>query len=260
MSTPGESQPGARQAALGTRSALLCSDIHLSNDDPELTDRFLGWLERESIRLKPESIIILGDCFDAWIGDDLLDTAGPNTCETRLVTCLQQLAQRGHALYIMHGNRDFLLDNQFANACAATLLRDPCVLSIDSGLKILLTHGDQLCTADTDYQAFRRQLRTGPWQTDFLSKPLSQRQEIARDLRMQSEHEKSVKSMAIMDITDADAAFLTDQLGADLLLHGHTHRPGRSVMSNGKLRWVLPDWTPPHSGGLWVDAAGIQAV
>jgi len=79
-------------------------------------------------------------------------------------------------------------------------------------------------------------------------------------LRMQSEHEKSVKSMAIMDVTDADAAFLTDQLGADLLLHGHTHRPGRSVMSNGKLRWVLPDWAPPHGGGLWVDAAGIQAV
>jgi len=260
MGSVGESQPGGKQGALGTRSALLCSDIHLSNDDRPLTERFLGWLESESARREPESIIILGDCFDAWVGDDVLDSASPTSCEVQLVTCLERLSHRGHGLYLMHGNRDFLLGNQFAKVCAVTLLRDPCVLSIESGLRIVLTHGDQLCTADTDYQALRRQLRSSAWQTEFLGKPLAQRQAIANDLRMQSEQEKSSKSMAIMDITDADAAFLTDQLGADLLLHGHTHRPGHSLMSNGKSRWVLPDWTPPHSGGLWVDATGIQPV
>jgi UDP-2,3-diacylglucosamine hydrolase len=166
----------------------------------------------------------------------------------------------------MHGNRDFLIGEQFAKQCNAQLLADPCVLTMSSGATIALTHGDQLCTQDSDYQGFRQQVRAPSWQHDFLAKPLNERLEVAHHLRAQSELEKKTKSMEIMDISPQEAETLAEQLAVDVLLHGHTHRPGVSPMSNGRKRWVLPDWEINASGalhrggGLLINQNGIEVI
>ncbi len=258
-------QDGWAAATLHLKSALLCSDVHLSDDTPALTQAFTAWLSRQAQQTQPEVILILGDLFDAWVGDDVLHAAASPMVKS-VMDCLAAIRAQGIAVGLMHGNRDFLLGELFARQCGAQLLQDPCVLAINGGMKIALTHGDALCTQDTDYQQFRQQVRSAVWQREFLSQPLAQRLMVAKQLREKSEIEKGTKSMAIMDVTLADAELLADRLKADLLLHGHTHRPGCSAMPRGKLRWVLSDWevdahgAVARGGGLWADAQGVRPV
>jgi len=252
-------------ATWASHSVLLCSDIHLSDDNPALTKAFCAWVEESSQRISPESLLILGDLFDAWIGDDVL-VSNQSQCAQTIASLLELQALKGIRIGLMHGNRDFLIGEQFAQQCNAQLLSDPCVLTMSSRLTVALTHGDQLCTQDLDYQTFRKQVRAANWQSDFLAKPLAQRLEIAHHLRAQSELEKKSKSMEIMDITPQEAEVLAEQLAADVVLHGHTHRPGLSPMSNGRKRWVLPDWEVNASGelarggGLLIGQRGIEVV
>lgn len=249
------------------RSALLVSDIHLSQDQPALAKAFLAWLTQHTIqtKVKPESLFILGDLVDAWVGDDQLSNQPSLSIEAQLCDALHAIYQSGIRTYFLHGNRDFLIGAQFAAATGIQLLTDPTVIKVQQQ-RIALTHGDQLCTRDTAYQAFRQEVRNPTWQAAFLAKPLKERLQIARQLRSQSELEKSGKAMAIMDITQEDADQLAEQLQVDVLIHGHTHRPGHYPLQHGKKRWVLPDWeTDPHGalvrgGGLWVDAQGIRAI
>ena len=258
-------QDGWAAATLHLKSALLCSDVHLSDHTPALTQAFTTWLSSQVQQSQPQGVLILGDLFDAWVGDDVLRAAA-SPMVTSVVDCLAAISARGIRLGLMHGNRDFLLGESFARQCGAQLLQDPCVLAIDGGMKIALTHGDGLCTQDIDYQRFRQQVRSTAWQKEFLSQPLAQRLAVAKSLREKSEIEKGAKSMEIMDVTLADAELLVDRVHADLLLHGHTHRPGCSAMPNGKLRWVLTDWEVDargavmRGGGLWVDATGVQPI
>lgn len=258
-------QDGWAAATLHLKSALLCSDVHLSDHNPALTQTFTNWLSRQAQQTQPEGLLILGDLFDAWVGDDVLRTAASPMVKS-VMDCLAAISAQGILLGLMHGNRDFLLGKFFASQCGAKLLQDPCVLAIDGGMMIALTHGDALCTQDTDYQRFRQQVRDAAWQKEFLAQPLSQRLAVAKSLRANSEIEKGGKSMDIMDVTLADAESLADRLNADLLLHGHTHRPGCSAMPHGKLRWVLPDWEVDahgaliRGGGLWADAKGVRPV
>ena len=256
----------AHPAATWTSHAvLLCSDIHLSDANPALTEAFCAWIERSSQRISPESLLVLGDLFDAWVGDDVL-VSHQSECAQTIANLFELQALKGIRIGLMHGNRDFLIGQQFAKQCNAQLLSDPCVLTVSSGLTVALTHGDQLCTQDSDYQAFRQQVRAARWQDDFLAKPLKQRLEVAHHLRAQSELEKKTKSMEIMDITPAEAERLAEQLAADVVLHGHTHRPGLSPMSNGRKRWVLPDWEVnaagelQRGGGLLIDPKGIEVI
>lgn len=257
--------------ALPIRSALLVSDIHLSHDQPELAQAFFYWLAQHTVHAptRPESLFILGDLVDAWVGDDQLTHAGDGTIEDILCRHLQSIRESGIVTYFLHGNRDFLIGPAFAKAAGVTLLSDPTLIEVTKSnqpFRIALTHGDQLCTQDTEYQNFRQQVREPQWQAAFLAKPLHDRLQIARDLRAQSEREKSGKSMAIMDITPEEAVALTDTLNVDALIHGHTHRPGHHQMRNGKTRWVLPDWEVDQAGalirggGLWVDSQGICSV
>jgi UDP-2,3-diacylglucosamine hydrolase len=253
------------------RSALLVSDIHLNQDTPALTNQFLDWLTRHTTSTnldshnRPDSLFILGDLLDAWVGDDYLAACPQDAVSQQLVSALKSIADTGVAVYLMHGNRDFLIGQQFASASDTRIINDPTVLDTGSQ-RIAITHGDQLCTQDKDYQTFRLQVRDPGWQSAFLAKSLDSRLAIAQALRSQSETEKSNKSMAIMDITPDDAVMLTDQLLADALIHGHTHRPGCTIMANQKPRWVLPDWEIDHKGklirggGLWINSQGIQAV
>lgn len=148
----------------------------------------------------------------------------------------------------MHGNRDFLMGRGFFEAAGAVHLPDPCVIDLDGG-KTLLTHGDMLCTADAEYQAFRRQVRAESWQSDFLMQPLPVRKAVISGLRKQSEEKKQEKSLAIMDVDPHAVDALFRQYDCSRMIHGHTHRPGShfiTVDSRPCQRWVLGDW---HEGG-----------
>jgi UDP-2,3-diacylglucosamine hydrolase len=254
--------------SLSCRSALLCSDVHLSDDTPLLADAFLAWLRQHCLldTGQPQWLLILGDLFDAWIGDDRLSSEDSRGIGERVAIDLAAISQRGVRIGLMHGNRDFLLAQDFARKAHAELLDDPTLLLIEQGSRIVITHGDLLCTDDIAYQRFRTEVRTPAWQEAFLARPLAERDAAARQMRADSTAEKSGKTMAIMDVNQNAANDLIREMNADVLLHGHTHRPGRHTLACGQARWVLPDWQTDASGslirggGLWVDASGVRVL
>ena len=261
----GRALPKSHQT-ITARSALLFSDVHLSEADPGLRQALIKWLHRHCIssHQRPEQLLILGDLFDAWVGDDQQQHPQAGASARAISEALCEIRSKGVSIRFMAGNRDFLLGEAFLKPFDGQLMSDPSLLVIDEGMTIAISHGDQLCTLDTDYQQFRAQVRTLEWQRDFLAQPLEKRLAIAQNIRAHSETEKSGKTMTIMDITPQAAVTLTDQLAADQLLHGHTHRPGQTTMPTGKLRWVLSDWEVDtqggvsRGGGLWVDRGGVS--
>ena len=217
---------------------LFISDLHLIQDRPQANERFFNFLEREAAGA--DALYILGDFFEYWIGDD--DLADPFNAV--IAGLLRELTRGGTALYLMHGNRDFLLGEGFCKATGGRLLDDPSVIEFGSE-KILLMHGDTLCTDDHDYQNWRRTARSAAWQKEFLSKSIPERREAVMGLREKSMEVVKAKPADIMDV-NADAvreAFARH--GVQRLIHGHTHRPGRHALTvDGRKceRWVLPDW------------------
>jgi UDP-2,3-diacylglucosamine hydrolase len=161
----------------------------------------------------------------------------------------------------MHGNRDFLVARGFAAETGAGLIDDPTKIDL-YGRATLLTHGDTLCTDDKAYQSFRAQVRDPAWQRAALSRPLAERVELAKGMRVQSEGAKRDKSMEIMDVSDAAVEHAFEESGCDVMIHGHTHRPGRHayhVAGRERIRWVLPDWYE-RGGYLEASPEGIRAV
>ncbi|WP_163557237.1 UDP-2,3-diacylglucosamine diphosphatase [Halomonas sp. NO4] len=242
-------------------STLLISDLHLHPGAPELTERFLDWLGHRA--RQAEALYILGDFFDAWIGDDLLDLGdadptGHAALARRVVTALRELSDSGTALYLMHGNRDFLLGERFARDAGATLLPDPSVMPL-GGAPVLLMHGDSLCTGDDTYQAFRTQARNPQWQRQILALPIPDRLALAHSLREQSGEATSNKADAIMDVTPAEVVHVMHAHGVAILIHGHTHRPavhGLEVDGQPARRLVLGDWQPDQGWEIEVDGNG----
>lgn len=233
---------------------LFISDLHLAAERPRTTARFLQFLREDTAHHR--ELVILGDLFEFWIGDDAAASAAP------VIDALAAGAARGRRLLLMHGNRDPLLGRDFAAATGGTLLADPIVVDV-AGTPTLLAHGDAWCTRDLAYQQFRAMIRQPQFQREFLSRPLDERVAFARSLRLQSESEKSTKAMDIMDVTpDAVVAALRDA-GVRRIIHGHTHRPASHVVVLGEElaeRWVLPDWdlddAEPRGGFLeFVDGA-----
>jgi UDP-2,3-diacylglucosamine hydrolase len=199
-------------------TALFISDLHLDAGDPEAIRRFTGFMQGEARRAR--ELYILGDLFEAWIGDDDDDA--------RLVPvldALRDLTRSGVRCAVMHGNRDFLIGERFCAATGCRLLGDYERIEV-SGEPLLLTHGDLLCTDDTRYQALRRQLRDPAWQRDFLSKPVAERRKIASDLRQMSATEIAAKDEYIMDVNPSTVERTMREFDVRRLLHGHTHRPG----------------------------------
>ena len=219
--------------------SLFISDLHLCESRPEITQEFIEFLSTTA--RQAESLYILGDLFEYWAGDDDIE----NIHHKVVINTLKTLAATGTNLYFMHGNRDFLISDDFSASTGTTLLADPTLLSL-YGKRILLSHGDQLCTDDTAYQTFRSQVRDPLWQQDFLSQPLSTRKAYIESLRQRSEQEKSTKSIEIMDVNTlaVDAMFrLYDY--PEIMIHGHTHRPDthlHHVDGHQCTRWVLGDW------------------
>lgn len=218
-------------------STLFISDLHLDPSRPAVTRAFLHFLEGKAA--SADALYILGDLFEVWIGDD--DDA---PLATDIQAALRALTTRGIPVYVLHGNRDFLLGRQFAETTGCQLLPDPATVSL-YGKPVLLMHGDLLCTDDREYMAFRAQCRSEAWQQQVLSQPLEQRRILASKLREDSREANSNKPEHIMDVNQQAVREILEQFGMTLLIHGHTHRPNVHTLDNdGKTltRAVLGDW------------------
>jgi UDP-2,3-diacylglucosamine hydrolase len=198
-------------------TALFISDLHLTAGDAETIRRFVDFMEGPARAAR--ELYILGDLFEAWIGDDDDD---PRLAP--IVEALHGLTRSGVPCALMHGNRDFLLGPRFCAATGTRLLGDYERITLN-GQPVLLTHGDLLCTDDTRYMTLRAELRSPVWQRDFLARPLAERRQIASDLRQLSATEVAAKDDYIMDVNQATVERTMREHGVTLLLHGHTHRP-----------------------------------
>lgn len=219
--------------------ALFISDLHLCISRPHITQLFIRFIHE--IAIEAEYVFVLGDFFEYWAGDDDLD----DPAHQPILDALLYLSQLGVKVYWMHGNRDFLLGEAFTKRIGAHAIQDP-TLCLLYGFTVLLSHGDILCTDDTEYQQFRSQVRSPTWQTQFLGQSLAERKGIINTLRAQSEQAKSEKMAAIMDVNDATVRqLIVAHQSPEFLIHGHTHRPGHHFLTvNNQVtqRFVLADW------------------
>lgn len=232
-------------------TTLFISDLHLDGSRPAVTQLFFSFLAGEARRA--DALYILGDLFEAWIGDDD-DDAHHQAVLSRL-----QALSRTVPVAVMHGNRDFLLGERFARESGCRLLAEAEVVHL-YGVPTLLMHGDQLCTDDDAYQAFRRTARDPGWQRDMLARPLAERRAIARQARDRSAIENAMKADAIMDVNADAVADAMRRHGVRRMIHGHTHRPAVHELDLGgtpATRIVLGDWYDQGSV-LRVDADGFE--
>ncbi len=240
-------QKKQQEQADGSRT-LFISDLHLDSKTPSVTATLLDFLKRKTDDCR--GLYILGDLFEAWVGDD--DTS---ELSDKVAAALSEVADSGTPVYLMHGNRDFLIGEDYARRCGAELLPDPTVIDCH-GQRVALSHGDSLCTRDHAYMEFRAQVRDPQWQQHFLSKSLMERYMIAQQVREQSQESNSYKASDIMDVTPAEVVKLLESVKVNTLIHGHTHRPAVHTItlekpinrSRSATRIVLGDW---HQRG-WV--------
>jgi len=232
---------------------LFISDLHLSPARPGCTELLLEFLASRA--RQADALYILGDLFDAWIGDD--DPSPPNP---EVIRGLRALVDSGTRLFLMHGNRDFLLGSRFAESSGARLLPDPTVVDL-YGTPTLLMHGDLLCTGDLAYQAMREQIRAPELVAQFLERPIPERKVIAAEYRRRSGEATSLKPDAIMDVSQNTVARIMSENGVDRLIHGHTHRPADHRFElHGKQaqRLVLAEWHEDEGQALSVSPRGLR--
>jgi UDP-2,3-diacylglucosamine hydrolase len=235
-------------------TTLFISDLHLCASRPRINQLFFDFLATTA--RSADALYILGDFFEYWAGDDDID----DPFNRAVIDALASLTSSGVSVFLMHGNRDFLIGEKFAAASGVTLLQDPTVIDLN-GTRTLLLHGDTLCTDDIEYQQFRKQVRDPKWQQQFLAQPLAQRKAIIEELRRRSESEKQTKSMDIMDVTQSSVDDILREHRYPRLIHGHTHRPAlhrHNVDGNICERWVLTDWYE-RGGYLRSDERGLIA-
>lgn len=234
---------------------LFASDMHLGEHDAASAAHFLAAFDR--VAQPATHLFLLGDLFEAWAGDDQ-----PDAVASAFITRLHGLAERGTAIFVVRGNRDFLLDAPlpaasavapFSQRSGATMLDDPSLVRLFGGT-VLLAHGDALCTGDLEYQRARAIVRSRRWQADFLARPLDERLAIARQLRDTSRRVQAARALEGGEPGDVDDEAVVEALRgarAQTLVHGHTHRPAlhrHEVDGVPCLRWVLSDWHAGHDG------------
>jgi UDP-2,3-diacylglucosamine hydrolase len=215
---------------------VFISDLHLALERPATLQRFFRFMQADAPL--HQELVILGDLFEFWIGDDASPPAKP------VIEALAAASHAGQRVFLMHGNRDPLLGHDFARAAGATLLADPIIAEV-AGTTTLLSHGDAWCTRDVAYQQFRAMVRNPEFQRGFLAKSVDERIAVAKSARLLSDTEKSTKAMDIMDVTPEAVGAALRSAGVRRIIHGHTHRPAAHVIDlDGATaeRWVLPDW------------------
>ena len=234
------------------------SDLHLDAAHPRTLAALLHTLQRSSA----DAVVLLGDVFEVWVGDDSIDE--PGSFEHQVCTGLRA-ATRRKPVFFMHGNRDFLIGSRFAQVTGITLLTDPSVLTL-STRRWLLSHGDALCLEDTDYQRFRALVRDPDWQAQFLTQPLPERRAQGRSARSESQARQQLNS-PYADVDGPSAIAWLQAAQATAFIHGHTHRPGAHALAPGLTRYVLSDWDqdpPPHQPSradlLRLSPEGIQRL
>ncbi len=235
-------------------ATLFIADLHLSTEEPAITAGFLRLLEGEA--RTAEALYILGDLFEAWIGDD-----DPNPLHAAIAAAIRALVESGVPCYFIHGNRDFLIGKRFARQSGMTLLPAEKVLTL-YGERVLIMHGDTLCTDDVGYQRFRAKVQQRWLQTLFLSLPLFIRQRIAAKMRAGSKASNQTKSDAIMDVNQQAVSEVMYQHHVRHLIHGHTHRPAihdLQIEGHPARRYVLGAW---HQEGSMIKASenGIELL
>ena len=215
------------------------SDLHLDETRPHTTALFQSFAEDLKDNDPQTELYILGDLFESWIGDDY-----ENELHNEMKATLKSLTGSGIKVFFLYGNRDFLIGEEFLFETGVELLIDPFLLR-SNGKTILLTHGDQMCTDDVEYQTFRSIVRNPDWQKDFLNFPISKRLKIAGETKDASKQSKQEKSMEIMDVNEEEVLRVFKQHGVNTMIHGHTHRPMiHELKIDGSLcsRYVLGDW------------------
>lgn len=231
---------------------LLISDLHLEQERPDISRAFLHFLESRA--REAEALYILGDFFEVWIGDDAI-----SSFQRSIAQALRQLSDSGTRIYLMHGNRDFMIGQAFCREAGCTLLRDPSLVEL-AGEKVLLMHGDSLCTQDEAYMRLRRWLRNPLALFILRHLPLAARRKLARKLRNESREQTRMKASDIVDVTPAEVPRIMAAHGVRTLIHGHTHRPAvhqLQVAGQPAQRIVLGDWDS-QGWALQVDGKNWQ--
>jgi UDP-2,3-diacylglucosamine hydrolase len=227
-------------------AALFISDLHIDASRPAITDQFLGFLAAEAVRA--DALYILGDLFESWVGDDAADSS-----QAAAIEGIHALTSRGVPCFVMHGNRDFLLSEQFCRMSGAQLLPDPSIVTL-YGEPVLVMHGDALCTDDRAYQRLRATVREPAWQRQFLALPIASRRALAGAARAGSQAHTAAVEYAITDVNAGSVAAALRGAGTATLLHGHTHRPAIHALQVGGrpcTRIVLGDWYDQGSLLRW---------
>ena len=233
-------------------ATLLISDLHLQEERPDITRALLHFLATRA--RQADALYILGDFFEAWVGDD-----GMSAYQQSIARALRELTDSGTRLYLMHGNRDFLIGKQFCRETGAELLNDPSLITLE-GQRVLLMHGDSLCTQDLAYMKLRRWLRNPLTLFILRHLPLSTRFKLARKLRSESKAQTRMKAAEIIDVTPELIPQVLAHHGVTTLIHGHTHRPAtHDLLINGQpaQRIVLGDWDKV-GWALQIDENGFQ--
>ena len=232
---------------------LFISDLHLHQTRPEVTSLFQAFIDNLlTISTPNPELYILGDLFEFWIGDDYNEPL-----HGEITDQLKKLVRSGIKTYLMHGNRDFLIGENFLSKTGIELLQEPTIFTYKNK-RVMLSHGDQFCIDDIEYQAYRKIVRNQKWQKSFLNFPINKRLEILNEARDASIQSQQMKSNAIMDVNESEVAEIIKKNNIDVLIHGHTHRPNShniDVDSKKSVRLVLGDWSLTTAKIIeWVNA------
>lgn len=235
-------------------AALFISDLHIDASHPAISEQFLSFLSAEA--RDADALYILGDLFESWIGDD-----APDAAQVQAIAGIASLTSEGVPCFVMHGNRDFLLAQHFCGKSGATLLPDPVIVTL-YGERVLVMHGDALCTDDRAYQQLRATVRDPDWQRQFLALPVESRRALAGAARVGSQAHTATLEYAIADVNPSSVEAALRAAGTATLLHGHTHRPAiHALQVDGRpcRRIVLGDWYDQGSLLRW-DRNGPELV
>jgi len=238
---------------LKERATVFISDLHIDSDKPEIGRQFLDFIEglKKSVG-KLDALYILGDWFESWVGDD-----DPDESKWACINAVKELSELDIHCYFMAGNRDFLVGEKFAHASGCQILEDPTIMGM-YGKKIMLLHGDTLCTDDVQYQEFRAMSRDPDWQQQISMLPLEQRIAMAAQIREQSKIDTGNKANDIMDVNKDEVLKTFTDNKVDIIIHGHTHRPAIHQITKDTqddteflTRIVLGDWYKQGSVLIW---------